>query len=399
MALSIKTWKYNKLVSKRKVESFLMCPLVFLGAIIALFKPLKLEYDIFFFFPFYHIGGAEKVHYQICEAAKNTKCIVFFTKKSNGANFKTAFEDTGVTIKEVSNYTDNKWLYFTNIIFRGIISTYINQQKNSPIVFNGQCNFGYKISPWLNKRIKQVELIHAFNSFSWIRLPFLEFYSTTVMISQVKIKEHLEQYKLLNVPQIYTGNIVYINNAIKINKEEISKETDKFIVLFVGRNSPEKRVELCTLIARSFLENNNIEFHFLGIKKEEIVAHENCKFWGEVTDPILIQTIYKSAQCLLLTSNTEGFPMVVIEAMANKCAIVTTAVGDIPIHVKNYENGFIIGNYIDNENVVKESIEHINFLLQNKPVLRNMQQNSKLYAGKTFGIDSFNESYKKILSH
>ena len=46
-----------------------------------------------------------------------------------------------------SKFTDHKEFYFLNLIFRGIVSGYINKQKEKPIVFNGQCNFGYKISP------------------------------------------------------------------------------------------------------------------------------------------------------------------------------------------------------------------------------------------------------------
>jgi hypothetical protein len=41
-------------------------------------SPLKKEYRVFFFFPFYHTGGAEKVHAQIANATGGNDCIIFF---------------------------------------------------------------------------------------------------------------------------------------------------------------------------------------------------------------------------------------------------------------------------------------------------------------------------------
>ena len=39
------------------------------------------------------------------------------------------FQRTGCEIKDISKFTDNKWLYFLNLIYRGIISGYINQSE------------------------------------------------------------------------------------------------------------------------------------------------------------------------------------------------------------------------------------------------------------------------------
>src|SRR5206468_2512178 len=112
---------------------------------------------------------------------------IFFTRKSQNDLFYSEFAASGCEIRDVSNYTDNKLIYFVNIIFRGMIAAYINNQKKKPVVFNGQCNFGYKISPWISNRIPQIELIHSLCSFSYIRIPFLPFISRTVMISTVRI--------------------------------------------------------------------------------------------------------------------------------------------------------------------------------------------------------------------
>ena len=124
------------------------------------------------------------MHYQITQAIGGKDAIIFFTKKSESNSFLKYFTASGCTIKDISKWTDNKWVYFFNLIYRGIVTGYINRQKLKPVVFNGQCNFGYKVTPWIDKDIRQIELIHSFNSFSYIRAPFLPFISTTVMISK-----------------------------------------------------------------------------------------------------------------------------------------------------------------------------------------------------------------------
>ena len=227
--------RYSLLLAKRQVEDILMFPLIQLGRVIAWANPQKKKYDRFFFFPFYHIGGAEKVHAQIAKAGGGANSIIYFTKKSANALFLQEFEASGCVIRNISKHTDNKWLYFLNIIYRGIISGYINKQKGSTLVFNGQCNFGYKLSPWINKKTPQVELIHSLCSFSYIRIPFLPFIARTVMISKVRIAEHLELYKRYNIPEHFGRRIQFILNAIELPaRRTVVQQTENLVTLYVG---------------------------------------------------------------------------------------------------------------------------------------------------------------------
>jgi L-malate glycosyltransferase len=218
----LKNFSYTHFLLKRKLEAVFIFPFIIVGRLVAKLKPQK-AFKIYFFFPFYHTGGAEMVHAQIAKACGSNDCIIYFTRKSTDNRFFKTFEATGCTIKNISAYTDNKWLYFFNLIYRGIVSGYINAQQTKPIVFNGQCNFAYKISPWINKNVKQVELIHSFNSFSWIRLPFLPFITQTIMISKLRIEQHKEQYKNLAIPVAYENNIQFIQNAIELPENFICR--------------------------------------------------------------------------------------------------------------------------------------------------------------------------------
>ena len=71
-----------------------MYPFVLLGRLWAMFDKQNDDFDIYFFFPFYHIGGAEKVHYQIIQAFAGKKCVIYFTRKSRGTDFLKEFKKT-----------------------------------------------------------------------------------------------------------------------------------------------------------------------------------------------------------------------------------------------------------------------------------------------------------------
>jgi len=357
---------------------------------------------VFYFFPFYHTGGAEKVHAQITNATGGNDCIIYFTKRSADRRFMDDFKKSGCEVKDISTYTDNKLLYFLNLVYRGIITGYINSNRNPPVVFNGQCNFGYKISPWIKKAIPQLELIHSLNSFSYIRIPFLPFIKRTVMISKKRIDDHKELYKRNKIPASFEQRIQYIPNAINLPQHISPKSDNDLTVLYVGRGTEEKRVEIIAVIAIELSNENTqfINFEMLGdvtgtIDKD---VYPFIKLYGNISDERLISEIYGNAHVLILTSTTEGFPMVVMEAMAHGCAILSTSVGDIPYHVKNGENGFLFSETDDDISIIDEAKEKLIWLRDHKTELKKIEENNINYANHNFGIERFNKNYQVLFS-
>jgi len=391
---------YYLLLIKRFVEDIFIFLFILIGRMAAFTRPLKKEYKVFFFFPFYHTGGAELFNMRLSHAVGGSDCIIFFTKKSKDDRFYKEFTESGCTIKDISKFTDNKWLYFLNLIFRGIISGYINSQKIKPIIFNGQCNFGYKISPWISKRIKQLEFIHTFCSFSYIRVPFLPFYQFTISSSIKTINDHKAFYQKWKVPGLYLDKFKYILYGIELPDRNEKRIVNKpFTVLFVGRGSPEKRVEIAGKIAKAVKEKNpSIQFVFMGDIEPAMPKHlhQYCIFLGNQTDKNKIHEVYCKSDVLLMTSAFEGFPLVVMEAMARGLAIISTAVGDVPKHVSSGLNGFIIEEIIKEEEIINQGSNYL-FQLSNDPVLLKKMSNSNIeYAYKKFGLDSFNANYKQL---
>jgi glycosyltransferase involved in cell wall biosynthesis len=381
------------------MEDIFIAPFIYIGRLIALMQPAR-GYDIYFFFPFFHIGGAEKVHAQIAKATGNKQCIIYFTRKSHNDFFLGEFGQSGCVIRDISAYTDNKALYFLNLIYRGIITGRMHKQKKSTLIFNGQCNFAYKISPWVRKSIPQVELIHSFNSFSWIRIPFLPFLTRTIMISKTRIENHLEQYRKLKAPQVFFDKIQYIGNGIEISEKPLQKNAtpQTLRALYVGRGTPEKRVHLIAQMAEK-LQAAGIHFTLLGDVETAIPAslHPFCEMHPYESDSEKITAFYDNADVLLITSDTEGFPMVVMEAMARGCAILATPVGDLPVHIRNEANGFLFTTVLNERQVVSEGIEYLQRLKNDWPLRQKMAENNIQYAREHFSIERFNGEYRQLI--
>ena len=254
-----------------------------------------------------------------------------------------------------------------------------------------------RISPWINKSVPQIELIHSLNSFSYIRIPFLSFISTTVMISKKRIEDHKKLYNRCRIPLSFLEKIKYIPNAIRLPQSIVLKNNNDFIVLYVGRGTVEKRVRLVAETAKA-LKNEKMNFEIMGDVTDSLNKdhYPFIQFYGNIHNENTVSEIFGKAHVLMLTSSTEGFPMVIMEAMAHGCAILSTAVGDIPYHVKSNENGFLFTEIEDEKSIISEAIEKIIWLRSNRDELKRIADNNIQYANHNFGIERFNKDYRDL---
>ncbi len=393
--------KYRLFLLKRQVEDVLIFPFVLIGKIISKLVFKTEPFEIVFIFPFYHTGGAEKVHSLIANTFKGKKGLILFTRKSVDDRYLEKFKASGHQVIDISKYTDNKLFYWNNLFFRGIIAGLVNRQSTNTLVFNGQSNFGYKLSPWINNSIKQIELIHAFCSFSWIRIPYIKYYSSTVMISRYAIEEHRIQYQQLGISDFEFNKIQYITNGIAFpaNLDKPALQEKYLKVLYVGRATEEKRVNLVAAIAKKAAENNlPIQFSMVGNVKNEIDSsyHPFINFYGTINNEDTLYEIYKEHQVLLMTSLHEGFPISIMEAMASGCTILSTPVGDIPYHVKQNQHGFLFSSITDEEIIKREAIGFLISLLNDSEQLNDISKTNQEYAKRVFDLPIFEKHYLNL---
>ena len=137
----------------------------------------------------------------------------------------------------------------------------------------------------------------------------------------------------------------------KLNREEarqtLGLPLNGPMVGWVGRLSPEKGADVL-LNAMEFTEGYNVGISFLGdgpermaleAQERELVAHDSLlhgqvRFHGIVPEA---GRLLKAFDVLVLSSRTEGTPMILFEAMDAEVPVVTTWVGGVPDVVTEQE--------------------------------------------------------------
>ena len=114
----------------------------------------------------------------------------------------------------------------------------------------------------------------------------------------------------------------------------------KYIIWCSNPERPEKNWPLAEAAVKE-LENERMR----ELGKVELVAVYD-------KTPQEVATYMNAADCLLLTSDSEGSPDVIKEAMACNCPIVTTNVGDVEERLHDLEGCFVVSNKeLENERV------------------------------------------------
>jgi glycosyltransferase involved in cell wall biosynthesis len=393
---------YFFITLKRYLEQVIMFPFVLIGKMIAMFKPLDKEYDFFMFFPIYGIGGAEKINADVVAALPDKKIIIFFTRRSPDDKLLHLFMKPNVTMKEIDKWTDNKFIYWANLVYRGICAHYINSQKVKPVVFNGQCNFAYKLFPHLLKDILKVELIHnCYKPFAWVTFPYIPFIDKRVMYVHSIIEKHKEFYAEIGLDAKYGDRILNITNTVYVPPQYQPKpRTNKLKVYYAGRGGFQKHLELAFEITRQCLnEGLDMEFHFAGTFENEIPAdiRERVHWHGSISKDEDMYKLHQDMDVLFMTSRFEGFPVVIMEAMSCGVAIVATAVDGIPEHIKDGENGFMMHD-MDDGKVVTDGISYLKRLSEDRQLLDIMSINNYKYAQKTYTRKVFVSAYRKAFN-
>jgi len=73
----------------------------------------------------------------------------------------------------------------------------------------------------------------------------------------------------------------------------------------------------------------------------DVGVYEHVRFEGPISYD-RIPTYYKACDIFILPSDSEGLPIVLLEAMASKRLVIASSVGDIPDLISNGVNGFLM---------------------------------------------------------
>lgn len=386
---------------KRYIEQLMMSPFIILGHVIGWFRP-KSDYDIFFFIPNYGVGGAEYVNAKILEVVQADKKVkLIFTRISYAKTALHLFEHPNVTIEDISKYSDNKYLYFMNILYRGILASEILKQKKRPLVFNGQCNFAYKLSPHLYRKCHIIELIHVFDTrFARVWMPFVSFLDTRIGIAYNVIDQINDYQRKIGVPEKYI-RFEKLNLYVDMpdSYKKAVRQDGLLRVYYAGRNAPEKRVHLLYEIARRVSkEGLPIRFTFVGDLKHDAPAdlEHIAAFPGMITAGADVYEFVRTNDVVLLTSRKEGLPIMILEAIKLGIVPVTTPEADIPVYI-NASNGYLLDDHSE-ETIVSSAVQALKELAADKELYLSKSAAAKETYQKNFGKKIFDDKIRELFA-
>jgi glycosyltransferase involved in cell wall biosynthesis len=211
-------------------------------------------------------------------------------------------------------------------------------------------------------------------------------------VSQEGLDNFQAQHKWHNTPSLVIDNGVLILPVAK-------KRSENLRIGSVGRMIPLKhQINLLNAIERLPVKlQSNIAVNFFGdgeclgqLKQfhQNNIANVDVNFYGMINDRELI---YSNIDVLVVTSETEGLSMVIIEAMANRIPVIATDVGGNPKLVINEQTGWLF-NYNDDEKLS----EHIQRFIDNSHLVTRYGDSAFDFVSANFSIDTAAEKYGQL---
>jgi len=168
------------------------------------------------------------------------------------------------------------------------------------------------------------------------------------------VKEEISQIGISN------SKVTVIDNGIDVHrfngpftKESARKKfglpANKFVVGTIGRMIEEKGHDIFLKAARSLVQrNSNLLFVIVGDgplmnqlakQRSQLGIEKHVLLLGRRTE---IPELLKTFDLFVLSSLSEGLPMVILEAMAAQKPIIATRVGAIPRVIQDGDSGLLI---------------------------------------------------------
>lgn len=238
---------------------------------------------------------------------------------------------------------------------------------------------------------KTVYTVHGFDS---VRLAFRKFLpieralqhfcKAVVGVSKYDEMNLLAEGIKNNVSTVYNG--ISIPDCSQISDIEVFNQ-DKKVVLTIARVSPPKKTNLFVEVARLLPQYN---FVWIGNQREVTEFGElpsNCHFLGNIPNAGIFCS---KADLLMLPSNYEGLPMVILEAMSFGKPVVASNVGGISEIVRNEVNGYAL------ENDAQLFADNIQRILEDEALYSKFCQNSLDIFQKELTVEKMVQGYLDI---
>ena len=371
----------------------------------------KTKQQVLFIVPWMIFGGSDKVNLDILSHINLSKFELHFITDVKRNNV------WGYRFRRYTNHIFHLPEIIPPSLFSNFLIQYISLNKISTILISNS-SFGYEVLPEVRAAypdIKIADLLHGqgghheSGGFPKFSEPYDKYIDT-----RIAINNYLKDYLIANF-KIKDEKIEVIYNGIDA-KEFRSNVTEKgkfrkllkvnksvLLITYLGRLSYEKHPEKIIEIAEYLLSKNITDIKFIiggdGIMKDELVGKVNAsnlseyvKIIGYVEDTA---NLINDSDVLIILSEMEGLPIVILEALALGVPVIATQVGGIPEIIDNKKDGFLIN--FDNKMVANFSDKIV--ALKDKELWKSLSKNARGKINDKFSIEKMVESYEKIFKH
>lgn len=249
-------------------------------------------------------------------------------------------------------------------------------------------------------RFGRIPELYEKRNFEWRLLTRVAMAADISIVLDVKSLKALDNAGIKNVrliPNPISQELQEI--ALRVNHKGREFESGK--VVYVGHIVPSKGIR--ELVIACCKLNHILNLILIGPViqsfKEEIInlvsEHKNVSItWtGEIEREKVFQYLI-NANALCLPSYTEGFPNVLIEAMAFGCPIIATKVGAIEEIIVSADYGKA-GICIDSKDIVQLS-EAINFILTNPSDAKDFGRNGVQRVLAKYTLSNIFHQYEEL---
>jgi len=250
----------------------------------------------------------------------------------------------------------------------------------SSILIKKNIIFLFTVHSTFNKRrnIKMFKIIDALIYHRYKKIICISRQVKNSLIEWVPgIKEKIEI-----IPNGIPIDVQYNDNSVR----------RKYDVLFVGRLVKEKGInyllKAIDIIQKKYQKNIRVAIAGNGPMKTELVKmceelkiRDSVEFLGFQRD---IDSIMRFSRILVLPSIWEGFGLVLLEAMKNRCAIIASNVGGIPEIITSGNDGLLIPK--ENSKILAHSIH---LVLENAELRKLYTQNAYKKVQNNYSIEKY----------
>ncbi|PXV62294.1 glycosyltransferase involved in cell wall biosynthesis [Halanaerobium congolense] len=259
-----------------------------------------------------------------------------------------------------------------------------------PITIVSTLNLNIKTICWEHSHVNNTK-DHLFQGFS--RMIGAKCSDKILTLTKNDKKEYISKYNIDNVNKIYNPIDPSLFKYTKSYNEKSKK------IISVGRLSYQKNFKLLVEIAKEVLKNNSDwkwDIYGDGELREEIQEkiisynlQNKITLKGHIDN---IYEIYSDYSILIMTSRYEGFPMTLLEGLANGLPLISFDVLTGPNEIiKHNKNGFLVKPFDKNK-----MVEYINLLIEDEKKRIAFSKNARKSANN-FKLSKIVHEWEQLL--